>query len=608
MNSDDILKSLNKYKYEEFSTPFLNETIRYFKPNKVITKLNTNEYIAAGIKIHILYNDLYFYLTDRIINNTCYMKLNINKQYLKNIQKYLNNNGNICGTSKTILKKLLIISSYPIKTLDKIEQDVALSILGIESLNFVIHQKIDIYCDILNTSSKLFKKLNEYKKILSSLSKQERDRILLVDNIIFTFLGTMKSPELNVLIITKYGDDKLVNKFKKFNVVTLHEQHNSPNYHKMNWFKNKLPKILGINDIYTVLIDTRFHFNFMGLKCISIHANIEKSIDKSNNDSFIELYLLKIINNIDNLNELCIKNISFNNNDTILNNDEYIESMYKNIHDFIKKTYNIELTLDFIKKTYSKCSDKFETIYKNKISYIDPLIREQIKIHRKISQFYIMKYGKNKEYLIDMGSGKLSGADVYQRANIKNVYGIEPSIHSIQLAQNVMKRYKTKFTLINAFADKPISINVKFDIITFIFTIHYMINNINIVISNIKKLSKPNTIIIITCVNGDIIMDKIRKLKNYEIKYYNTVYWGAYTFNREGKILFYMKDVYGLEIGSEEYIVSITELINSFKKNKLELLYSNDFKSEYDNTPNAPKLHNFQYDILRLQQILVFKV
>ena len=68
-----------------------------------------------------------------------------------------------------------------------------------------------------------------------------------------------------------------------------------------------------------------------------------------------------------------------------------------------------------------------------------------------------------------------------------------------------------------------------------------------------------------------------------------------------------MKDVYGLEMGSEEYLVPISNLVETFKQNNIKLIYSNSFKEEYKKIPNAKKINNFQYDILDLQQILIFE-
>jgi SAM-dependent methyltransferase len=623
MDSSDIIESLNKYKSEEFSTKFLNDTISYFNDKGRITKIFENECMLAGIRLQVLYNKYNFYVTPTLKkNDVCYRQLNLSKNQSYNLQNQMygikKNTFNICTKEKSnVSKSFIIISSLPLKEQIqyKITLELALMLLGINSLRFLEYQNLDNYCKIWNNSEKIFKELADYKKAINDLSWQERDSILISDNVIYNLLGTSSSSEMDILIISKNDkESKLISKFKNFNTTIVNnDESKSDEYHRKKWFMNKLPNLVGAPDIYTMLINTKYHFYFMGIKCISIFTNVEKSLYRSNWQSFLDVYLLKIINNLDCINQLCIKNISFNQKGKAeINNNKTIEIIYENIHKFAKKTYNINIPISYIKEHFAKCSDKFDTIYKNKVSYIDPLIREQIKTHRKISQHYIVRYGKYKDNLLDMGSGKLSGAYIYETAKIKNVYGVEPSIYSVQLAQEVVKKFhKTNFTLINAFADKPLKLDVKFDIITFIFTIHYMIKNIDVVIDNIKKAAKPGTIIIITCVNGDKILEKLQNTDSYEVKYYNAVYWGVYKFNAVSptdKFLFYMKDVYGLEMGSDEYLVSVEKLITVFQKNNIKLKYSNNFKDEYKNIPNAPKLHNFQYDILNIQQILIFEI
>ena len=40
---------------------------------------------------------------------------------------------------------------------------------------------------------------------------------------------------------------------------------------------------------------------------------------------------------------------------------------------------------------------------------------------------------------------------------------------------------------------------------------------------------------------------------------------------------------------------------------KLRLKYNNSFKNEYNKIPNSSKLKTFQYDILNMQNILIFE-
>jgi SAM-dependent methyltransferase len=626
MNASDIIISLNKYKTNEFKTKFLDDTIEYFGNKGKITKIHENECMLTGIRLHMLYNKFYFYLSSKqsFAPSVCYRQLNLSKNQSFNLQNQISglkkNTFHICNKEKASpLKSFFIISPTTIKEENEFEinEEIALGLIGINSLKFLEYQNLDNYCKIWSKTEKVFKHLSEHKKEIKKLSWQDRDRILISD-IAYNFLGTdsfLNNKESWNIIVIPRKNQKTNILLKNKNIIELIETDTAENIY-IQWLMYKLPNLVGAPDIYTMLINTKYHFYFMGIKCISIFAAVEKSIYKSNGQSFLDMYLLKIINNLDCFNKLCIKNITFNQvnkkSETQINNNKVIELMYENINKFAKKLYNLDIPISHIKEHFKKCSDKFDTIYKNKVSYIDPLIREQIKIHRKVSNHYITKYGRNKESLLDMGSGKLSSAYIYATANIKNVYGVEPSTYSVQLAQEIAKKNsKTNFTLINAFADKPLNLDAKFDVITFIFTIHYMFKNIDVVINNIKKASKPGTIIIITCVNGDKILEKMGKSNAYEIKYYNGVYWGVYKFNdnmENGQYLFYMKDVYGLEMGSEEYLVPVNQLITTFKQNDIKLIYSNDFKNEYNNTPNSKKIHTFQCDICNMQQILVFEI
>lgn len=617
MESIDIINSLNKYKNEEFETVFLNEIIAYFKDKKTITKIFENDFMLAGIRIHILYNKFYFYLSPKKNSKrVCYRQLNLSKNQAYNLQNQLagikKNTFHICDkVNAGSLKSFLIISSVPIKEEknNELHKDLILSLLGVNSLKFLEYQNLDNYCKLWNKSEKNFNEIAKLKIKIKKLSWQEQDRILMFGSIIYQFLGTIFTEDVNLIIIEKNDNDtKLKDEFKGFKHIYISEKnYDADKYYKVQWVINKLPILVGAPDIYTMLIDTKYHFNFMGLKCISIFANIERSIDKSSWYSFLDIYLLKIINKLDCMNKLCIKNIAFKHGKSVINTNSSIKDMYNNINKFAKKSYGIDIPISYIKEHFEKCSNKFDTIYKNKVKYISPLVREQIKVHRKISQHYIMKYGKYKESLLDMGSGKLSGAYIYNMAKIKTVYGVEPSSYSIQAAQETANKISNvNFHLIQAFADKPLNIQVKFDIITFIFTIHYMIKNIDVVIDNIKKTSKKGTVIIITCINGDKVLEKLNKVDKYEIKYRGEIYWGVYKFNTPEKYLFYMKEVYGVEMGSEEYLSPISKIIKKFQKNAMKLIYSNDFKSEYTNIPNSKKLHNYQYDILNMQQILIF--
>jgi ubiquinone/menaquinone biosynthesis C-methylase UbiE len=626
MESSDIIRSLNKYKSEEFQSDFLDELIQYFQDKGKITKIFENDCMLAGIRLHILYNKYYIYLIPEkpTLKTLCYRQLNLSKNQAYNLKNQIvgfkKNTFHICSDEKANnLTSFLVFSSTSISNArsNEIPLDLALGLIGVHSLAFLEYQNLNNYCKLYN--SKVFDNLTVYKKELSTFSWQDRDRILISDDMVYNLLGTTDNENIDLLIVSKdltslkdSKDSKVLSSLKDSTLIISKNPELNDLYYRVKWYLNKLPSLVGAPDIYTMLINTKYHFYFMGLKCISIFANVQKAIHHSNYYSFIDIYLLKIINKLDCMNSLCLKNISFDKNVATVYNDENTAKEYDQIISYAKKKYKLDIPASYIKEHFKKCSEKFDTIYKKKAKYYDPLTGEQIGVHRKVSQHYIMKYGRDKENLLDMGSGKLSGAYIYKKARLKHIFGVEPSKYSVETARETAKKFPSvNFTLINGFADKPLNIKGtehNIDIITFIFTIHYMIDNIDIVLDNIRRASKPGTIIIITCVNGDKVISNIGKSDRHEIRYYNEVYWSVYKFNKNNKYLFYMKDTYGLEMGSEEPLVMVGDLIDKFKKNNIKLIHQNSFKNEYNNIPNAKKLHKFQCEILDIQQLLIFEV
>ena len=631
MEVSEILNNLLKYKNTEFDTIFLNSIINFYtKMNeKFITNINQvelNNYniIVSGIRINLLYikNDYKYYLSKTNIKNTCYKELNLSKNQLYNLSHYISSKQmyEICESNPIKLnqKMFLCITKQILKNQLEIDKHMCFGLLGEHSLKFLEYQNLDHYCENKNKSD-VFNKLNTYKMSLSKLTELEQDKYILCNDITYYLAGATITDNIDILHISKTKNQ--LNKFEILNVCDLKETH------KLNWYKNKLPKLLNIENIQTMLIDTRYHFYFMGVKCFSIFACLEKTIYDSDWYSFLDIYMLNIINKIEYFDKLCIKNIVIkDDNSSLVNTSVNITNMYNRIQKFAIEKYNISIKLSEIKNHFKRCVEKFDTIYKDDNRYIDPLIREQIGIHRKISQNYILQYSKNKQNLFDMGCGKLSGAYIYKQAGLKTVYGIEPSIYSVEAAKITAKKiHNINFNIIHGYADKPIQLSnpIKFDIITFIFSIHYMIENLDIIIQNIKNLSKNGAIIIITCINGDKILNyfKSNKTDKYEIKY-NYIYWGVYKFNIIDKVsinktsvnkeidkyLFYMKDVYGVEMGSEEYLTPIKKLIEIFAKNKIKLLQSQSFLDEYNNKGDQKKLLKWQYDILEMQQVLVFTI
>ena len=83
MNTEDIIKNLLRYKREEFTCNFLEETINYFKNLNIrqVLKIEESEESLTGVRLHCMYNttDTICYLRgrrERLIESWILQKIN----------------------------------------------------------------------------------------------------------------------------------------------------------------------------------------------------------------------------------------------------------------------------------------------------------------------------------------------------------------------------------------------------------------------------------------------------------------------------------------------------------------------------------------------------
>ena len=107
---------------------------------------------------------------------------------------------------------------------------------------------------------------------------------------------------------------------------------------------------------------------------------------------------------------------------------------------------------------------------------------------------------------------------------------------------------------------------------------------------NIREISKSGTKIIITCMNGNLILDDLKKgdiiVRNQKDK--NIIF--AISRYSDDDILVYLKGGYGMEHGSIERIVDIKKLIKLFQENNYRLIEEKpflDYNSNYKEQMNS---------------------
>ncbi len=637
MDIKDIIYSVKKYKEEIVNNAFLTDVINYYKQlstNK-IGKISENEHALAGIKCYTLYYPCKVYmLKNKPSDDYTYRKLSLSDVQMSNLINQMdgikNNDFIICKKLKAYKTDIYLTfvtdSQNSIFSDDElISSETYNVLLGLESLKFLQHQNLEMYCSdkYLTNAKKILNNLVQLKKILKTLTVKQQECVVIFSGLVYQFLGTIYSNDIDYLLVasTPQIEKILSEKFKSAvdrpYTVKLYEKDDDTDKmaYKKKWFTYDLALISGASDITEMLINPKHHFYFMGIKCLSILSAVKRTVSRSVFHSFIDIYLLKKINNLDFYKEACINNFSIRQGRSMVNNNKQMEVIYKDIKNGLKEWYDIDVSIDYLKEHFVRCEKLHGTIYYGIKKKTDLDIKTLTEYHRYISDSYIMQYAKNTDSLLDIGCGKLLSAKNYAAANIKQVYGIEPSIYSLDMAKTTLSKLKTntKFTLIHGFGDKPININKQFSTIIFNFSIHYMIPNFNMVTENLYRLSKKGTKIIITYINGSKLLPILKKNDQYQVVHNNDIMWGVYKFNddlniKNPKVLFYMKDVYGVCNGSEEPLLDAEKLKKDFiKTNQYKILYNDNFANEYKKQNKFINLKKFQLDITSFHEILVLE-
>ena len=239
------------------------------------------------------------------------------------------------------------------------------------------------------------------------------------------------------------------------------------------------------------------------------------------------------------------------------------------------------------------------------------------KFHQYIKFLNLQKYF-NKGIIIDIGSSDLKSLKFWKKLkNITHIYSLEPSEELFQIGFNKLHNdnfSKNKVTFIRAtgeqnWIDGSAALNYsakikllkmknkKADIITFEFSFHYLINNIDIVINNIKNFSKSGTRIIIHTLNGNLVKDKLKNKNKFIVKRgEEEVFYLEKLYNDEDqfkKIAVYFKGVTGLNNIIPEYIIEQDYLFDKFLSNGFTILEYIKFMERYDDNFNLDK-HEFE--------------
>lgn len=660
----ELIEFLTEYKTDSkytFYKDALNKLIKLKeeldKTNTKINRIQQKSYLLEPLRIYLITgkyniflsnkkhkdcNYIKYTLTDKEKNNFLSLVVlteELNSDILKfreiditNISKILNDKNIYINFTKSNLDNKNI---YEIKNL----YDSLSFLLGIESINILKYQRLDRIKDFLNKpeSYKVYEILQQYNNYIHTLSNKDRDDYIIHSGSILEVLGTTYTRDVDVIVNKSIYDANgsrqfikdITSKYKEIDISVIDkygEYHtintNEPLKYKKNWFTYQLPSMDGATDIYDVMINPVFNFYFAGMKFFNVNLTIYRFLNRASISSMADLLMLYEINNLDIRNKICLPNMTIRQGRIVVFYGEYLEIYFNKLQKALKEYYNKSYTIDDLKKMIKHCNIEGYDIYKGAMTkdHDTDIIKY---FHIMIKQEILKKYATNCNYLLDIGSGKLTDMRLWDGINVKNVIGIEPSIESIELGNEKIKKFgfKGKIDVINGVGDIDwqsdekynIVLKNKYDIITFQFTLHYMMNNIDMIINNLNKIMKSKTKIIITCMDGNKIHNEFIRNKQVEVRNKQEPIFAIIPFYKvtqqipesDNNILVYFKGAFGVSSGSLEPIIDIEKLIKIFEKNNLKLIEKKNF-AEY-NLPIKNKLYPNQLRVSSYYMSLVFE-
>lgn len=664
---NNLIDFLSNYKTDPKYT-FYNNSMEMLKNlqnknivnNKIIKRFQRKSYILEPLRIYLLENKHNVFLSNKKNKSYNYIKYKLTKlerdNFLTLIVLSEEFNSNILKLKEVDITKIKNILNGDNIYLNICEKSVNLNndndliyniknlydslsfLLGIESIRILKYQRLDRIKEFLDNPEayKVFEILQSYNNYIHTLSNKDRDDYIIHSGSILEAIGTTYTKDVDVIVnkytfnpedakthikfIQQYGDIDINIIDKNGDYYTKIDE--PPLKYKKSWLTYQLPASDGALDIYDVIINPVFNFCFAGMKLMNLNLTFNRFLTRASISSTADLLMLYDINKIDIRDKICLPNMTVRQGRLVVFFGDYLEKFFAKLQKVLLEYYNKKYSIDELRKLIKHCNVAGYDIYKG------PMIKDPdtdiIKyFHIMIKRQILYKYANNCKNLLDVGSGKLTDMRLWDEAHVQNVVGIEPSIESIEMGNERIKKFGFKGTIniINGTGDtdwkKEDKYKIIFDniynVVTFQFTLHYMMNNINVVMNNLKSIVKSGTKIIITCMDGNKIQSDFKKFGKVEVRNKQEPIFAIVPFYKvtdiipdiDNNILVYFKGAFGVSSGSLEPIIDINKLIKIFEDNQYKLVERRNF-ADY-NIPVKNKLQPQQLKVSSYYMSIIFE-
>jgi hypothetical protein len=325
--------------------------------------------------------------------------------------------------------------------------------------------------------------------------------------------------------------------------------------------------------------------------------------------------------------------------------------MIINIVKYLKIWHNKIFSIEQIKNILPFCIEKAFDRYIKKTDFI--VLFNNLRNYHKYIKLYFLKKYCNKGVLFDIGSGQLKNIRLWKQLKLNKIISMELLRENYVFSKNTITKKSSDFldiepseTLynegllrlsndtyakehitfiratgehswvngeagLNTISKKQIMevLDYKADSITFEFTIHYMIYNSDILMKNLKLISKKGTTIIIHCLNGSLIKKLLLDTNKYNVYKDKDVVFSIEKKYKESdslkEISVYFKNVQGLDNTINEYLVINNSIIKLFNEYGFRLVEYVSFIEHYDNKFH---LESYELEITKLYITYIFSM
>lgn len=622
INSESIIKSIREFN-KFYNIELYNNVVEYFKNYEIKNIINENEYELIGIIIYLFLNKDKYKVginVNSIPNqNTIIRKLTMDNKILKNFfYSLLSNdfiiNYNLIQKSEKydiyicIDTKNLKYNDYQI-----IPKNINLASLtqlfGIENINILKYINIDRSFQLQQTKEgkNSDNQMDLYKKLFLKNNDYEKYTSVVLSSMILYIIGTTTAEDIDPMIYNVMDNKEIkeiANKMSNNNIdyillnknnIWYWEKTKSNAYWMTYAISEEWVKSVGASNIQELFFNSKYHFYFNNIKFTSLELEISRLFKRNSPFAYVDLYALKKFNYHDlklqckmpQLRKRCGKI-------TCIDINTYKKTI-KTIKTFLYEWHKIDVTIKELENIFMCNEINPYNKYLKNVNTAN-LFDNLRKYHQYIKSYYLEKYCKNINILLDVGSAHLKSLKFWKKYNIKHIISLEPSKDLYNFGLKVIEKNdfaKKRVKYIRATGEKDwlsgnaglnnnskkMLINLKktkADVITFEFSLHYMLYNIDSLMKNINNFSKKNTYVIIHCINGNLIeenMTKNDKISVYhnkeEVFYIKKQYKNSDEYK---KVDIYFKGAQGLNNVVTEYVIYPNYLINKFIEYDFKLI------------------------------------